>query len=40
MVLRLPIMSPILPTTSEEMKAPTSRIATMVPSSAAVGWLK
>lgn len=37
MVLRRPIISPILPTPNDEIKAPTSRIATMVPISARLG---
>lgn len=37
MVLRRPIISPILPTPNDEMKAPTSRMATMVPISARLG---
>lgn len=37
MVLRRPIISPILPTPNDEMKAPTSKIATIVPISARLG---
>jgi hypothetical protein len=37
MVLRRPIMSPILPTRRDDINAPTSKIATTVPISARDG---
>ena len=38
-VLRRPIISPIRPTPNEAIRAPISRMATMVPTSAGPGWL-
>jgi len=39
-VFRRPIMSPIRPTIRDEIKAPTSRMATIVPICALEGWPK
>jgi hypothetical protein len=39
-VFRRPMISPTRPTIKEEMKAPISRMATMVPTSALLGSLK